>query len=85
MASGELSELTETDLAMLAFERQRWNHPGTKEQAIKDLFDRSANAYYQRLNELIDLPAALQHDPQLVWRLRRLRTSRQRLRARPAQ
>ena len=51
-----------------------------KEQAIRELFDLSATHYYQILNALIDTEDALAHDPMLVKRLRRLRTSRQRAR-----
>ena len=77
-ASGELSE-RERDI--LSFERQWWKYAGAKEQAIKDLFDLSATRYYQVLNALIDRPEALVHDPMLVKRLRRLRTTRQRTRS----
>lgn len=72
--------LSERDQQVLAFERQWWKYAGAKEQAIRELFDMSATRYYQVLNALIDSPAALAHDPMLVKRLRRLRTSRQRAR-----
>ena len=54
--------------------------PAAKEQAIRELFNLSATHYYQILNALIDTEDALAHDPMLVKRLRRLRTSRQRAR-----
>ena len=73
-------ELSERDAAILAFERQWWKYAGAKEQAIRELFDMSATRYYQVLNALIDDPAALAHDPMLVKRLRRMRSSRQRAR-----
>ena len=79
--SNGLAELSERDLAILAFERQWWKYAGAKEQAIKDLFDMSATRYYQVLNALIDRPEALVADPMLVKRLRRLRTTRQRTRS----
>lgn len=72
--------LTERELKMLALERGWWKYAGAKEQAIRDLFDLSATHYYQILNALIDTEDALAHDPMLVKRLRRLRTSRQRAR-----
>ncbi|GAA2202377.1 DUF3263 domain-containing protein [Sinomonas flava] len=72
--------LSERDVKMLALERGWWKYAGAKEQAIRDLFDLSATHYYQQLNTLIDTEAALAHDPMLVKRLRRLRTSRQRAR-----
>ncbi|GAA3795069.1 DUF3263 domain-containing protein [Cellulomonas soli] len=74
------SELSERDQAVLAFERQWWKYAGAKEQAVRELFDMSATRYYQVLNALIDDPAALAHDPMLVKRLRRMRSSRQRAR-----
>ena len=74
-------ELTERELEILAFERQWWKYAGAKEQAIKDLFDLSATRYYQVLNALIDRPEALETDPLLVRRLRRLRAARQRQRS----
>jgi Protein of unknown function (DUF3263) len=70
--------LDERALAMLAFERRWWRHPGAKEQAIRDEFGLSATRYYQQLNALLDDPAALAHDAVLVGRLRRLRASRTR-------
>lgn len=75
------SELTERDLAILDFERQWWKYAGAKEQAIKELFDMSATRYYQVLNALIDNQSALETDPMLIKRLRRLRASRQRQRS----
>jgi len=69
------------DREILAFERQWWKYAGAKEQAIKELFDMSATRYYQVVNALIDTPEALDADPMLVKRLRRLRASRQRARS----
>jgi len=74
-------ELSERDREILAFERQWWKYAGAKEQAIRELFDMSATRYYQVLNALIDSSAALEADPMLVKRLRRLRASRQRARS----
>ena len=74
------SPLSSRDQQMLALERQWWKYAGAKEQAIRELFDLSATHYYQILNALIDTEDALAHDPMLVKRLRRLRTSRQRAR-----
>ena len=79
MPSGD--RLSQRDREILEFERQWWKYAGAKEQAIRELFDMSATRYYQVLNALIDNPAALAHDPMLVKRLRRLRSSRQRARS----
>jgi hypothetical protein len=75
------SGLSERDEKVLEFERQWWKYAGAKEQAIRELFDMSATRYYQVLNTLIDNPAALEADPMLIKRLRRLRASRQRARS----
>src|SRR6187455_694942 len=77
---GGPGELSERDQSVLAFERQWWKYAGAKEQAIRELFDMSATRYYQVLNALIDDQAALEHDPMLIKRLRRMRSSRQRAR-----
>ncbi len=74
------SALSARDQQILALERQWWKYAGAKEQAVRELFDVSATHYYQMLNALIDTEEALAHDPMLVKRLRRLRTSRQRAR-----
>ncbi|HKU28953.1 DUF3263 domain-containing protein [Arthrobacter sp. NyZ413] len=74
------SPLGKREQQMLALERQWWKYAGAKEQAVRELFDLSATHYYQLLNALIDTEEALAHDPMLVKRLRRLRTSRQRAR-----
>jgi len=73
--------LSDRDRAILEFERQWWKYAGAKEQAIRDLFDMSATRYYQVLNTLLDNPAALEADPMLVKRLRRMRAARQRARS----
>lgn len=76
-----LRELSDRDREIIAFERQWWKYAGAKEQAIRELFDMSATRYYQVLNALIDNPIALEADPMLIKRLRRLRATRQRARS----
>lgn len=76
-----LGELSGRDREIIAFERQWWKYAGAKEQAIRELFDMSATRYYQVLNALIDSPIALEADPMLIKRLRRLRSTRQRARS----
>ena len=75
------SGLSERDREILEFERQWWKYAGAKEQAIREKFDMSSTRYYQVLNALIDRQEALEEDPLLVRRLRRLRASRQRQRS----
>lgn len=76
-----VSGLSERDLEILAFERQWWKYAGAKEQAVRELFDMSGTRYYQVLNALIDRAEAMEFDPMLVKRLRRMRASRQRARS----
>jgi uncharacterized protein DUF3263 len=75
--------LTQREREILAFERQWWKYPGLKEQAIHELFAVSPTRYYQLVNRLIDKREALEADPMLVKRLRRLRSGRQRARSAP--
>ena len=73
--------LSERDREILDFERQWWKYAGAKETAVREKFDMSSTRYYQVLNALIDRPEALEADPLLVRRLRRLRSARQRQRS----
>jgi hypothetical protein len=72
--------LTDRDRAILDFECRWWQSPGTKEQAIRARFGLSANRYRQLLAAAMADPEALEHDPLLVRRLRRLRDRRRRAR-----
>ncbi len=74
-------DLSDRDRQILEFERQWWKYAGAKETAVRENFDMSATRYYQVLNALIDRPEALQADPLLVRRLRRLRATRQKQRS----
>jgi hypothetical protein len=65
---------------ILEFERQWWQTRVSKEAAIRQRFGMSPARYHQLLNRLIERPEALQHDPMLVRRLRRLREDRRRKR-----
>lgn len=70
--------LSERDAAILDFEKSWWTARVSKEQEIRDRFGLSSARYYQILNVLIDRPQALEYDPLLVKRLRRLRERRHR-------
>lgn len=69
--------LADRDAAMLDFEERWFALEVPKEQAIMERFGCSTTRYYQRLNTLIDDPAALGYKPLLVKRLRRQRAQRQ--------
>ncbi len=68
--------LSELEIKLLEFERNWWRHAGSKESAIKELFNLTPPAYYQLLNNLIDRKEALMAQPILVKRLRRIRDAR---------
>ncbi len=72
--------LTDRDRAILDFERSWWTEAGPKDTAIRERFELSGTRYYQLLTELLDDPEALDHDPLLVRRLRRVRERRRRAR-----
>lgn len=80
-AGQQVTPLSDRDRDILAFERQWWKHAGSKEQMVRERFDMGSTRYYQVLNALIDTQAALEHDPMLVKRLRRLRASRMKQRS----
>lgn len=68
--------LSGRDRATLELERRWWKYAGAKEAAIRERFGKTSTRYYQRLNALLDRPEALEYDPLLVRRLRRLRDAR---------
>jgi hypothetical protein len=76
------SELDETELRVLAFERDWADRVGNREAAIRSEFGVSPARYYQMLYALIESPLAVRNDPLLVRRLQRMRDSRRRARAR---
>lgn len=76
-----VSGLSDRERDILAFERQWWTHAGAKEQAVRARFELSATRYYQLVNELLEKREAMEADPMLVKRLRRVRAGRQRARA----
>lgn len=65
---------------MLEFERSWWNHDEPKEVLVRARFQCSADEYYAELNELLEQPEAMEHDPLVVRRLARHRVRRRRAR-----
>ncbi len=72
--------LTDRDKAILDFERSWWTEAGPKDTAIRERFELSGTRYYQLLAELLEEPEAIEYDPLLVRRLRRVRDRRRRAR-----
>lgn len=71
--------LTDRDREILAFEKKRFRYQGSKDDAIREAFGLSRVRYDAIVNRLIDDPAALEAEPQLVRRLQRLRDERRRV------
>ncbi len=76
----EQTELTERERALLDFEGSWWTFDDAKDTLIRATFGCNLDEYYQELNRLLDVPAALDHDPLVVRRLVRLRDRRRRAR-----
>lgn len=66
---------------VLKFEREWETRTGSKSAAIRDTFGVSPARYYMWLHTELDNPESLKDDPQLVYRLRRLRDLRAAARA----
>jgi hypothetical protein len=73
--------LTDREVQIIMFERQWWRYEGSKDKAVRDLFEMEPTRYYQLLSALIDRPEALAFDPRLVARLRRQRDERHKARS----
>lgn len=71
-----MPELDDFDARLLDFEATSPRSLGAKEEAIRRELGISPIRYYQRLNLLIDAPAAMAAHPGLVARLRRIREQR---------
>jgi len=76
----EQTDLTDRERALLDFEGSWWTRDEAKDTLIRATFGCSLDEYYQELNRLLEVPAALTHDPLVVRRLLRLRDRRRRAR-----
>ncbi|MBI8990309.1 DUF3263 domain-containing protein [Corynebacterium meridianum] len=68
--------LSEFDARLLEFAETAPRSPGARDEAITRTLGISAVRYHQRLNRLLDDPAAAAAHPALVARLRRIRNQR---------
>lgn len=68
--------LAERHKRILDFEREWGHRTSPKEEAVLEEFGLTAARYYQILNAVIDLPAAIVYDPMLVRRLQRVRDAK---------
>ena len=64
--------LSERHAAMLDFERW-WSNEEPRDQVIRARFQCSPDEYHAELTRVLDDPAAMEHDPLVVRRLKRLR------------
>ncbi|UJP10446.1 DUF3263 domain-containing protein [Microbacterium sp. KUDC0406] len=71
-----LGDLTDRDRAILALEAAWPRHGGAKEETIRAQLGMSPARYYQLLGRLIETEQAVEFDPLLVRRLRRIRDAR---------
>lgn len=76
-----MAKLSDQEQEILTFEREWWRSSTAKDQAALHRFGLASADYYRTLSQLIDRDEALEHDPLLVRRLRRLRATRRRERA----
>lgn len=65
--------VNDDDLALLRFEKLRWNHQGAKAEEVRRRFGLSLTQYLQRVHALCDRPEALAAEPVLVNRINRRR------------
>jgi len=73
-------ELSERDLQILDLEQNWWTRTGSKHEQVAAELNLSITRYHEILDELVDSPLAMRHDPLLVLRLRRMRDDRRRSR-----
>jgi hypothetical protein len=81
-STADTAALDDRARRILALEARSWPTPDAKSEAIRTELGLSGARYYRILGGLIEQPAALRHDPQLVNRLLRLRDARVAARAR---
>jgi len=73
---GSGNDLSDEHKAMLDHEALFYKDSGAKADAIREKFGMNTTRYYQTINSLIDHPAALSYNPQLINRLTRIRDTR---------
>ena len=70
--------LSNMEMLLIEFERTWWSDDQPKDAAIAEQFSLTTAEYYEQLHALIDSDEALEHDPLVVRRLRRMRERRRR-------
>ena len=70
--------LSKLEMQLIEFERTWWSDDQPKDAAVAEQFSLTTAEYYEQLHALIDSDEALEHDPLVVRRLRRMRDRRRR-------
>jgi hypothetical protein len=70
--------LTDRQRAMLDFERTWWQSDEPRDDLIRARFGVGTDEYYVELNQVLELPGAMAHDPLVVRRFHRRRARRRR-------
>ena len=76
MKNGNSNGLTEREKDILDFEQSWWSLSIPREQAVRDRFQLTETEYVEVLEMLIATEAALEAEPLLVRRLRRMKDRR---------
>ncbi|MDE0846610.1 MAG: hypothetical protein ACI85J_001320 [Candidatus Poriferisodalaceae bacterium] len=76
MKNGNSSVLTEREKDILDFEQSWWSLSIPREQAVRERFQLTETEYVELLELLIATEAALEAEPLLVRRLRRMKDRR---------
>ena len=76
MKNGNSNGLTEREKDILEFEQSWWSLSVPREQAVRDRFQLTETEYDELLEVLIATEAALEAEPLLVRRLRRMKDRR---------
>jgi Protein of unknown function (DUF3263) len=71
-------ELTERQRDVLDFERTWWQFDKSRDELIRARFGCSPDEYDAELDQVLELPGAMRHDPLVVKRFRRRRLRRRR-------
>jgi hypothetical protein len=71
-------ELTDCQRQLLDFERTWWQFDDSREALIRARFGCSPDEYDAELDEVLDHPRAMDHDPLVVRRFQRRRVRRRR-------
>lgn len=67
------SPFTPLERAIFDIEREYPKYDGVKDDVIRRRLDMSPFNYFQILNRLMNTPEAMEHEPQIIGRLQRVR------------